>query len=404
MSKDKNVQKIEERHEDDEQIDISETKKFEDSDNVLSVENAGNVFDIAENISAMNSSLAKYSVMSENLWNAVMPNYTVTQFDSIRESINKSAAISMKIAAYNENIANMFRTPAWVKQIEQLRAMFRPDYLDNISALTNSINRLKVNKVVMLSDTVSKVIGNYTFSMTRMQEMMAPFQKWIRLMYQIKNPFEGIIEKFRERGYQLKEIVIEECYDAKWFPEVVFEMPSADGFVKFLEVINHTRKSKSRIKQIDKVILAYYDDKYVENQKKSWRKLGLPEYMMRIFHQAVQAFHRKEYAITVIVLSTFWEGIINNKKGIADGSHVRTNVTKENFKELVEEDGSHEVISSFYNEYIMYQFNGKEDLIDDVPGRHGVAHGAYNGYPSRKAALNAILFTDFLLKLEPDIE
>ena len=42
----------------------------------------------------------------------------------------------------------------------------------------------------------------------------------------------------------------------------------------------------------------------IEEMKKEWRRLDLPEHLMRILHQAVQAYHRKEYAITVIVLST----------------------------------------------------------------------------------------------------
>ncbi len=36
-----------------------------------------------------------------------------------------------------------------------------------------------------------------------------------------------------------------------------------------------------------------------------------------------------------------------------------------------------------------------------VKDRHGVAHGWYSHYPNKKAALNAILFTGFILNLEP---
>ena len=39
-------------------------------------------------------------------------------------------------------------------------------------------------------------------------------------------------------------------------------------------------------------------------------------------------------------------------------------------------------------------------MKEDVPGRHGIAHCWYNKYPTKKAALNAILFTDFLLNLQ----
>lgn len=40
-------------------------------------------------------------------------------------------------------------------------------------------------------------------------------------------------------------------------------------------------------------------------------------------------------------------------------------------------------------------------MKSDVPGRHGIAHCWYDTYPNRKMALNAIIFTDFLLELKP---
>ena len=52
--------------------------------------------------------------------------------------------------------------------------------------------------------------------------------------------------------------------------------------------------------------------------------------------------------------------------------------------------------------YIFYDCNSSTDVIDDVPGRHGVAHSYYQKYPSKKAALNAILFADFLMKIKID--
>ena len=46
-------------------------------------------------------------------------------------------------------------------------------------------------------------------------------------------------------------------------------------------------------------------------------------------------------------------------------------------------------------------FYKKEDFIPNVPGRHITAHTLSFDYITKKAALNAILFTDFLLDLEP---
>ena len=48
----------------------------------------------------------------------------------------------------------------------------------------------------------------------------------------------------------------------------------------------------------------------------------------------------------------------------------------------------------------MYQCDTSADYIPDVPGRNAIAHGWFPEYTSKKAALNAILFTDFLLHLD----
>ena len=67
---------------------------------------------------------------------------------------------------------------------------------------------------------------------------------------------------------------------------------------------------------------------------------------------------------------------------------------------LVEENQSSSTISAFYDTCIMYPCNSPKEAKPDVPGRHAVAHGWFERYPTKKAALNAILFTDFLLRLK----
>ena len=75
--------------------------------------------------------------------------------------------------------------------------------------------------------------------------------------------------------------------------------------------------------------------------------------------------------------------------------------TRENLRTLIEKNKFDEIFSSFCNEFIFYDCNAVKEVKPDVPGRHGIAHCWYNTYPSRKMALNAILFTDFLLELKP---
>ena len=187
-------------------------------------------------------------------------------------------------------------------------------------------------------------------------------------------------------------------YDAHWFPEAIL-YADMRLTIDIIKIIGGTRKSKNRVKKIDGAIYEYYKKHELENIKKEWSKLGLSECLMRILRQTVNAYYRKEYAVTVIVLSTQWEDIICKKAH--DNGRKTTKTTKKYFSKLLARNGYTMIFKSYYDDYIMYNCNSSKDTIVDVPGRHSAAHGFYASYPTRKAALNAILFTHFLLKLEP---
>jgi hypothetical protein len=227
----------------------------------------------------------------------------------------------------------------------------------------------------------------------------SPVLKWIQSF-----DFNPLLESLKGLSIpeldpeKIKQVYLHEMYDAHWFPGSIW---SADIklTIDVINVIGSTRKSKRRVRRIDSAVYGYYTKPIVEGMKKDWRKLDLPEHLMRILHQAVQAYHRKEYAITVIVLSTQWEGIIYNKAH--DNGRKKTEKTKKYLKALTEQNNYLEIFKSYYDEFIMYNCNSPAETIMDVPGRNSAAHSFYESYPTRKAALNAILFTDFLLNLEP---
>lgn len=150
----------------------------------------------------------------------------------------------------------------------------------------------------------------------------------------------------------------------------------------------------NRAKSTNRQILYVMDD-----LKRGWRKSNLPSYMIRILVQSVQAYMRKEYALTISALVTLWEGIIQEKAN--DDSYRVSNKTRDNLKKLIEENKLDCIFSSFCDEFILYQCRAPEEVKGDVPRRHAIAHCWYDKYPNRKVALNAIIFTDFLLKLEP---
>jgi len=149
---------------------------------------------------------------------------------------------------------------------------------------------------------------------------------------------------------------------------------------------------------MDKLIFGYYTKTRVETMRKGWRHANLENYRLKMMKQAVDAYHRKEYALTTVMLASMWEGIIYEK--VNDLRRKQGKRTKQNFEKLVDRNDCDAVASDYFNNYIMYDCESDEQVIDDVPGRNSMMHSFSKKYPSKKAALNAILFTEFLLNLE----
>ena len=197
---------------------------------------------------------------------------------------------------------------------------------------------------------------------------------------------------------------IEEKYqtfllEAKWFPNIVC-VGSMDFMFALMDAIESTRAQKSRTKKIDKVVFDFFDTKMLDAIKREWKeKSDIPSHTKRVLSQAINAYHRREYALTNSALITLWEGLIATKLGKENEYRVISKA-RNNISELNQENDICEVVTRFCEEYIFYDCRKTSDVIEDVPGRHSFAHAWYTKYPTRKSALNAILFTDFLLSLK----
>lgn len=211
-----------------------------------------------------------------------------------------------------------------------------------------------------------------------------------------------IDELFKSRYEKLSKIHQQVMYKAKWFP---YASTLADDalFDEINEIIYSSRigedVSKRCEKRIDKAILSHYTKAEIKRIKKRWNSSkDIEPHLKKALGQTLEAYLRKEYALVIPFLATLWEGIIKAK---TQGTAKKQKEQKEDFKKLVDENGYDDVFSDFYNNLIIGTCYSKEDVINGVPNRNGVAHGWYISYPSQKAALNAILLTDFVMNLKP---
>lgn len=270
--------------------------------------------------------------------------------------------------------------------------------LSTISPLTDIIENATKIQTTLLSSSLIQMVENCTASIAKI-----PIMDWIYDAVQppLVSMLDGVTSLIPKNLNikHLNKLYLEEMYDARWFPYIGWDADISLAIVIF-EIIDSTKKSKNRTQKIDKAIFQYYTKTEIETLRKTWRTVNISKPKLRILNHAVKAYHRKEYALTVSTLVALWEGIIAQKSNTADNYRVGQQVNT-NLKKLIEENDYNAIFFSFCEEFIFYTCKSSSDVKDDVPGRHGIAHSWYEKYPNKKMALNAILFTDFLLKLEP---
>jgi hypothetical protein len=183
-------------------------------------------------------------------------------------------------------------------------------------------------------------------------------------------------------------------FETKWF---MFSADIAVGsFVLDVVEVLQNKRIKNYSKHIDGIVFKYVTLDIVEDIGRDWKIRKLSKHMKRILLESIRAYKGRNYATTAIVLSNLWQGIIADLNDNTDGRTDRK--TKEQFANIMSTENASEVTAQFLNNYIWGNCYSVDDVIDGILGRHAIAHGWLMDlkYPSRKEALNAILFTHFL--------
>ena len=275
----------------------------------------------------------------------------------------------------------------------------------------------KITRLIANAEKFSNVIKKYDFeriirnfiTINRYVENvgMKVFNYFDKFDYSIFDRFYRSLSSF---GYEfatsfrrLEDGFQNTLYKAKWFPHAI-NTESIQLFFDVSEIVKHTRDSQNRIKKLDRLFYNFYSKKRLDRMKREWNNNNdIPVYIKKMLSQAVNAYYRKEYALTNSVLMTLWEGIIASKVG-AENDYRVSRKTRQSLSDLNDENENRACIKAFCDDFVFYDCPNIAYVKDDVPGRHGIAHSWYKQYPSKKTALNAIIFTDFLIGLKPIIE
>lgn len=318
-------------------------------------------------------------------------------FNPITSSMEKyysSIFAAKNINAVAEQIRQSFSLPAFDALKTQLSVSTKLAFQDFTKGLESNMNR------------VQTILHNYS---SAYEALHVPTVDWLNKLD--LSPIYSAISRIHlnedilKQWIRLNEIYRRAMYESKWFPcsEAQTSDEVYDGIMDILATSRGA--SKRREKRIDKLILSYYTDERVREFKRNWRSSDLDSSMKRALCQAVDAYLRKEYVLTISCLATMWEGLIYMKAhnvGAEERNRQGDRLTKQDFKDLVQNNDFSTIYSDFYENFIISNCNGVNDVIDGVPNRHGAAHGWYPHYPSKKAALNAIFITDFIIQLVPN--
>lgn len=253
--------------------------------------------------------------------------------------------------------------------------------------------------------SMQNIIPN--FSSVLLEAIQSPLLDWIKSFD--FSPWTRIFEnlQFPDLGVhkdELDEIYLRAMYDAKWFPYAGWQA-DAKLFVEVTDILNSSRGMSKRCeKRIDKAILSYYTKSEIKRIKKEWNASELDSYVKKALGQTLEAYLRGEYALVIPFLATMWEGLIYIKAHNVlpeERQRQKMAITKQELSDLTKSNNYDKIFSDYFNDFIVSQCNKVSDVVEGVPNRHSTSHSWYVKYPTKKAALNAILLTDFIIKLEP---
>ena len=206
-------------------------------------------------------------------------------------------------------------------------------------------------------------------------------------------------EYFSNEFEMLSEEVLKTLYECKWFPYAGWNAKYS-LFEAVKEIMVSSRGvSRRREKRIDALIIDFYTKKRVRTLKQNWRRLNLMPHFKKILGHAVEAHLRGEYVLSISCLSTMWEELIHQKLRIS-GRYSQKKMGKD-LNRLIEENRMKSIFGELYNNYIICDCNTSEEVLEGIPNRNAVSHGKYHKYPNKKASLNALLITDFVMRLKP---
>lgn len=291
-----------------------------------------------------------------------------------------------------------------IKQVKEYRIDFNDKSQKMLLQNNTSEDFLsRIRTTTEILNSLFSSIGKLSYSVVKIVDVMNSLAiKWLQSIdfSPLLNALKIISDLDLEKLEALNQKFLQVMYECYWFP-YVGSANSISLMTDVFDIIATSRgASKRREKRIDQVVFSYYTTTEIKNIKRQWKNSDLKPHIKKILGQAIEAHLRGEYVLTISCLASMWESLIYNRAGIT--TPLPQKKTKEEFKTLSERNGFDEIFFEFYDHLILGHVNSPEQAIDGVPSRNGCLHGQYKKYPNKKASLNAILLTDFIISFQTE--
>ena len=362
------------------------------------------------NFDALEEAVRKNGETMERLQESIRP--ALEKQEELR-SIVESATVVMPTVAVQPSIVTALTQVANNNALNNYRESMLSGAVSALTKFAVWTANFQINPAIY---SVAQMIGEASASLYNSMHTViegctaalqayvnSPFVQWIssfdftplRTILEDLNFDSDVLKRYRE----LNERYLQVMYESKWFPYAGWTV-DIKLFAEVNEIIATSRgASQRREKRIDSVLMSYYTTKEIKNIKRGWRNSDLEPHIKKILGQAIEAHLRGEYALTITCLATMWEGLIHKKANVVGRQGSKK--TKEDFGKLLNENDFEPIFGEYYDKLIMSRCDTPEEVIEGVPNRNGISHSKYKRYPNKKASLNAILLTDFIIGLDP---
>ncbi len=183
---------------------------------------------------------------------------------------------------------------------------------------------------------------------------------------------------------------------AKW--PMVWHIPARATDEIVLEYNKGTLPWNRFRAELDKLLVAYHDEKLIKEIVSDWHDIGFVKRRTMILRDAVDAHIKGLYTLSIPVFLISIEGLIADALGI--GRQIKTKRLKRSLecRKYGQRKSRMHKAGMRYVRHRIYQSWFRGDPIPDQPNRHAILHGQDTAYPDEVMSLKAVLAVDNVIR------